>query len=99
MKFFYRSRTTQQSSIGGWRVKSSTNSLQMADYQVLAKPSQYQPVSYFSAVQPGLYDQIVDRLWARALTRCHGMLSSRWLSHIVSMNHSNTLTPVRNMST
>lgn len=61
MKF--TAQATTQQGFDQWlaKVKSSTNSLQMADYQVLAKPSQYQPVSYFSAVQPGLYDQIVDQ--------------------------------------
>ena len=42
------------------RVKGSTQTLQAAEYRVLAKPSENVPVAYYAHVMPGLFTAIVD---------------------------------------
>ncbi|WP_324352756.1 ubiquinol oxidase subunit II [Methyloceanibacter sp.] len=43
------------------KVKQSAKALDAAAYEALAKPSQKVPVTYFSGVEPGLFDKIIAK--------------------------------------
>ncbi len=64
MKF--SARAVDVATFDSWlaKVKQSPITLQMADYQTLAKPTQNHPVTYYGAVQEKLYDGIVGQFMA-----------------------------------
>lgn len=61
MKF--NALVTSEEDFNKWveKVKQSPNQLQWADYGKLAKPSENNPVEYFSTVKPGLYLDIINQ--------------------------------------
>ena len=42
-------------------MKQSSQGLQLADYEQLAKPTENNPVTYFSTVKPNLYQDIINK--------------------------------------
>ncbi|MBB6056009.1 ubiquinol oxidase subunit II [Tolumonas osonensis] len=61
MKFM--AYATSQDKFAEWvaKVKQSPNSLQWADYEALAKPSEQNPVAYYASVKPDLYQDIINQ--------------------------------------
>ncbi|HET8575371.1 MAG TPA: ubiquinol oxidase subunit II [Candidatus Paceibacterota bacterium] len=59
MNFTAKSDTPEEFSSWVEAVRQSPNHLTLSAYQDLAKPSEYQPVQYFSAVANGLFQDIV----------------------------------------
>jgi cytochrome o ubiquinol oxidase subunit 2 len=59
MKFMAKSSSVEE--FGQWvqSVKQSSKSLNLDEYQLLLKPTEYVPVSYYANVQEGLFDQII----------------------------------------
>jgi len=57
----FRAKAVSQSEFQGWlqEVGQSADKLDPARFQVLQKPSIAAPVTYFSTVEPGLFDQII----------------------------------------
>ncbi len=55
--------TTTEGEFGAWveKVKASTQMLDATTYEQLAKPSVKVPVTYYSGVQPGLFDSIIAK--------------------------------------
>ncbi len=43
------------------KVKQSPQGLQLADYEQLAKPTENNPVTYFSTVKPNIYQDIINK--------------------------------------
>lgn len=54
---------TSPASFASWvrSVRTSTNKLNMAEYQKLAKPSENSPVTYYASAQSGLFQWVVDK--------------------------------------
>jgi cytochrome o ubiquinol oxidase subunit II len=67
MKFV--AEVTSQQGFEQWlaQAKTSPSSLQFADYQQLVKPSQNNPVAYYSSVEAKLYDRIVNQFMGHGL--------------------------------
>jgi cytochrome o ubiquinol oxidase subunit II len=67
MKFV--AEVTSQQGFEQWlaQAKASPSSLQFADYQQLVKPSQNNPVAYYSSVEANLYDRIVNQFMGHGL--------------------------------
>ncbi len=67
MKFV--AEVTSQQGFEQWlaQAKASPSSLQFADYQQLVKPSQNNPVTYYSSVEANLYDRIVNQFMGHGL--------------------------------
>jgi cytochrome o ubiquinol oxidase subunit 2 len=61
MKF--KARATSQADFDAWvaKVKASPGRLGLDNYAELAKPSEKDPVRYFSAVEPVLYAAVLDK--------------------------------------
>lgn len=61
MKFM--TYATSQDKFTDWvaKVKQAPKSLQWADYKALSKPTQNNPVEYYSSVKAGLYDDIINQ--------------------------------------
>jgi cytochrome o ubiquinol oxidase subunit 2 len=61
MKF--KAHATSQADFDAWvaKVKGSPNKLGLDNYGELAKPSEKDPVKYFSAVEPVLYAAVLDK--------------------------------------
>ena len=59
MKFITRASSSED--FGHWvrEVRQSSSALDMANYQQLLQPSQNNPASFFSKVEPGLYDTML----------------------------------------
>jgi cytochrome o ubiquinol oxidase subunit 2 len=59
----FMARSTSQAGFNNWvkLVKQSANVLSSDAYNDLAKPSQNDPLAYFSSSQTGLYDRVVNK--------------------------------------
>lgn len=61
MKF--RAIATSESGFQDWvtKARNSTDRLDMASYRTLAEPSEKHPVAYYSSVEPGLFQNIINQ--------------------------------------
>ena len=59
----FKAHATSQGDFDAWvaKVKASPNRLGLDNYGELAKPSEKDPVKYFSAVEPVLYAAVLDK--------------------------------------
>ena len=61
MKFMAYATSPEKFAEWVAKVKQSPDSLQWADYKALAKPSEQNPVAYYSSVKPDLYQDIINQ--------------------------------------
>lgn len=61
MKFIARAST--ESDFNKWvqKVKTSQKTMNMDSYQKLSTPSEYNPVDFYSTVDPDLYNKVIDK--------------------------------------
>ncbi len=61
MKFTVRASTQEEFDNWVTEVRKSPNALNMNDYDVIAKPSENTPVTYYSSVKEGLYQEVINK--------------------------------------
>jgi cytochrome o ubiquinol oxidase subunit II len=73
----FKATATPRDQFEGWvqKVKQSSNKLDLPGYEELEKPSIGYPVTYFSAVKPGLFLDIM-RKYNPTMVVPHGMMSN-----------------------
>jgi cytochrome o ubiquinol oxidase subunit 2 len=59
----FKAHATSQADFDAWvaKVRASPNKLSVANYNELSKPSEKDPVKYFSTVEPVLYAAVLDK--------------------------------------
>jgi len=59
----FTAKSTRQEDYDAWvvSVREADTPLSPASYQDLLEPSESHPVTFFSTVEPGLFDQIVEK--------------------------------------
>lgn len=78
----FMAEAAPQASFNSWvkSVKKSPNHLTFNNYDALAQPSQYNPVSYYASSEPNLYDIIIMKYMAPI----QGISDSNTPGHITS---------------
>ncbi|MGB6190253.1 MAG: cytochrome o ubiquinol oxidase subunit II [Aeromonas molluscorum] len=81
--------TPDQAGFDAWvaKVKQSSKPLMtMGEFDVLAKPSQYHPVEYFSSADPALFTKVINKFMGHGMKMKAG--EEMDMSHGQSMDHS-----------
>lgn len=73
MKF--KALAISQDQFNDWlkKVRESPQKLDLESYNELAKPSEYAPVAYYSAAEPKLFSQIIDKYMSTSMNQMGGM--------------------------